>query len=254
MQFSDGAGHASVPVFQGLQKPLRGMKKMAGQAAYYTKGEEIANSLTHGVAALLSVAGLVVMVTFAALWSRSAVDVTAVAVFGASMIVLYTASTLYHAVPRRKKRAKAILQVFDHSSIYLLIAGSYTPFCLITLGSTTMGWALCIAEWVLAVVGISLQPILMKRGDFLNCLIYLLMGWLVMLVIKPLVAALPAGGIALLVAGGIAYSAGVFFYVKERIPFNHAIWHVFVFAGTLLQFLSVLLYVLPSSYVAAGTA
>ena len=224
---------------------------MSGQAASYTLGEEIANSVTHGVAALLSIAGLVIMVTFAALWSRSSVDVTAVAVFGSSMIVLYTASTLYHAVPGRKVRMKRFLQVCDHSSIYLLIAGSYTPFCLITLGSSAMGWALCIAEWVLALAGIALQPVLMRRGDFLNCLIYLVMGWLVMLVIKPLVEALPAGGLALLVAGGLAYSAGVFFYVKERIPFNHAIWHVFVFAGTLLQFLAVLLYVLPSSYAAA---
>lgn len=223
---------------------------MAGQAAFYTFGEEVANSVTHGVAALLSIAGLVVMVTFAALWSRSAVDVTAVALFGASMISLYTASTLYHAIPRRKAKAKKVFQVFDHASIYLLIAGSYTPFCLITLQGTR-GWVLCIVEWVLAAVGIALQPVLMKRGDFINCLIYLLMGWLVLVVIKPLVEALPAGGIMLLVAGGLAYSAGVFFYVKERIPFHHAIWHVFVFAGTLLQFFSVLFYVLPSSYVTA---
>ena len=130
------------------------------------------------------------------------------------------------------------------------IAGSYTPFCLITLQGT-LGWTLCIAEWVLAAVGILLQPILMKRGNFINCLIYLAMGWLVLLVIKPLVAALPAGGLWLLVAGGLAYSVGVFFYVMNRIPFNHAIWHVFVFAGTLLQFLSVFFYVLPASFSAA---
>ena len=204
--------------------------------------------MTHGVAAIFSVVGLILMVTLAALRSQSAVAVTAVAIFGASMIVLYTASTLYHAITNPK--AKKILQVFDHSSIYLLIAGSYTPFCLITLQGT-LGWTLCIAEWVLAAVGILLQPILMKRGNFINCLIYLAMGWLVLLVIKPLVAALPAGGLWLLVAGGLAYSVGVFFYVMNRIPFNHAIWHVFVFAGTLLQFLSVFFYVLPASFAAA---
>ena len=104
---------------------------------------------------------------------------------------------------------------------------------------------------MLAAVGILLQPILMKRGNFINCLIYLAMGWLVLLVIKPLVAALHAGGLWLLVAGGLAYSVGVFFYVMNRIPFNHAIWHVFVFAGTLLQFLSVFFYVLPASFAAA---
>ena len=219
---------------------------MADQSASYTLGEEIANSVTHGVAALFSVVGLVLMVTLAALRSRSAVDVTAVAIFGSSMIILYTASTLYHAITNRK--AKRVLQVFDHASIYLLIAGSYTPFCLITLGGG-MGWTLCIVEWVLAVAGILLQPLLMRRGDFVNCLIYLAMGWMVILVMKPLAAALPSGGIWLLALGGVAYSAGVFFYVKDRIPFNHAIWHVFVFAGTVLQFLSVLLYVLPSTYV-----
>ena len=221
---------------------------MADQTASYSLGEEIANSVTHGVAAIFSVVGLILMVTLAALRSQSAVAVTAVAIFGASMIVLYTASTLYHAITNQK--AKKILQVFDHSSIYLLIAGSYTPFCLITLQGT-LGWTLCIAEWVLAAVGILLQPILMKRGNFINCLIYLAMGWLVLLVIKPLVAALPAGGLWLLVAGGLAYSVGVFFYVMNRIPFNHAIWHVFVFAGTLLQFLSVFFYVLPASFAAA---
>lgn len=224
---------------------------MAGLVPTYTLGEEIANTVTHGVAALLSAAGLAVMVTFAALWSRSAVEVTAVAVFGASMIVLYTASAVYHAIPRRSARAKRVFQLFDHSSIYLLIAGSYTPYCLITLQGA-MGWALCIAEWALAIAGIALQPLLIRRGDFLNCLIYLVMGWLVLLVMKPLCEALPAGGIALLAAGGVTYSAGVFFFVKEKIPFNHAIWHVFVFAGTLLQYLSVLLYVLPGSYAAAA--
>ena len=153
---------------------------MADQTASYSLGEEIANSVTHGVAAIFSVVGLILMVTLAALRSQSAVAVTAVAIFGGSMIVLYTASTLYHAITNRK--AKKILQVFDHSSIYLLIAGRYTPFCLITLQGT-LGWTLCIAEWVLAAVGILLQPILMKRGNFINCLIYLAMGWLVLLVI-----------------------------------------------------------------------
>ncbi len=220
--------------------------QMADQSAEYTLGEEIANSVTHGVAVLFSIVALTLMVTFAGLWSRSAMDVTAVAVFGASMIVLYTMSTLYHALTHPK--AKKVFQVLDHASIYLLIAGSYTPYCLITLKTYGGAW-LCAAEWILAAAGILLQPLLMKRGDFLNCLIYLVMGWLVVFWSGPLSEALPSAGIALLAAGGITYSAGVFFYVMDRIPFNHAIWHLFVLGGTVLQFLSVLLYVLPGSYV-----
>ena len=128
--------------------------------------------------------------------------------------------------------------------IYVLIAGSYTPFCLITLKGW-VGIALCIAVWTIAVVGVSLQKILLKRSDWINCVLYLAMGWLVVLAFDPLVTALPEGGLWLLVAGGIAYSVGVIFYIWEKLPYGHAIWHVFVFLGTALQFFSVLLYVIP---------
>lgn len=210
--------------------------------ANYTVGEEIANAVTHGVAALLSVAGLAVLVAFAVVYSGSAKVVAAVSVFGASMIFLYTASTLYHAIPNA--RAKKVLQVIDHSMIYVLIAGSYTPFCLITLEGVT-GIVLCIVVWLIAVVGISLQSLLLRKSDWINCLLYLVMGWLAIFVIDPLTEELQTAGLWLLVAGGIAYSVGVIFYVSERIPYSHAIWHAFVFAGTCLQFFSVLLYVIP---------
>lgn len=214
----------------------------AAAVGCYSTGEEIANSVTHGVAALLSIAGLVVMLSMMPV-TAGAATITAAAVFGASMIFLYTASTLYHAIPNL--RVKRILQVLDHSAIYVMIAGSYTPFCLVTLKGTT-GTMLCIAVWSIALAGIILQPVLMKRAEWLNCLLYLLLGWCVVLVFEPLMAALPSAGIWLLAAGGVVYSLGVIFYLWERIPYNHAIWHLFVLGGTALQFFSVLFYVLPA--------
>ena len=204
----------------------------------YSVGEEIANAVTHGVAALMSVAGLAVLVGFAVAYSGSPTVITAVSVFGASMVFLYVASTLYHAIPN--PRAKRILQRLDHSMIFVLIAGSYTPFCLVTLEGVTG-----IALWAIAIAGIALQGLLIQKSKWLNSLLYLAMGWLVILVIEPLIENLPQGGLWLLTAGGLAYSLGVIFYIWKRLPYSHAIWHVFVFAGTLLQFLAVLLYVIP---------
>ena len=214
----------------------------AAAVGCYSTGEEIANSVTHGVAALLSIAGLVVMLSMMPV-TAGAATITAAAGLGASMIFLYTASTLYHAIPNL--RVKRILQVLDHSAIYVMIAGSYTPFCLVTLKGTT-GTLLCIAVWSIALAGVILQPVLMKRAEWLNCLLYLLLGWCVVLVFEPLMAALPSAGIWLLAAGGVVYSLGVIFYLWERIPYNHAIWHLFVLGGTALQFFSVLFYVLPA--------
>lgn len=217
------------------------VNKVASDASY-TVGEEIANAVTHGIAALLSIAGLAVLVAFAAARNCSAEVIAAVSVFGASMIFLYTASTLYHAVPNKK--AKRVFQVLDHSMIYVLIAGSYTPFCLITLKGVT-GICLCAAVWLIAILGVSLQHLLLKKSDWVNCVLYLVMGWLVIVVLDPLLESLSTGGLWLLVAGGIVYSVGVLFYIWEKLPYSHAIWHVFVFAGTALQFFSVLLYVIP---------
>ncbi len=221
---------------------IKAMLSRPAGVAQYTVGEEIANALTHGIAALLSVAGLAVLVAFAVLYSGAPEVVAAVSIFGASMVFLYTASTLYHSIPN--PRAKKVLQYLDHSMIYVLIAGSYTPFCLITLQGYT-GIALLCAVWLIAAAGISLQSFLLHKADWINCLLYLSMGWLAVFVIDPLVSTLDRGGLILLVSGGLAYTFGVFFYIFERIPFSHAIWHTFVFAGTTLQFFSVLLYVIP---------
>lgn len=216
---------------------IKAMLTRPAGVAQYTVGEEIANAVTHGVAALLSIAGLAVLVAFAVLYSGSPKVVAAVSIFGASMVFLYTASTLYHSIPN--PRAKKVLQYLDHSMIYVLIAGSYTPFCLITLQGYT-GIALLCAVWLIAIAGISLQAVLLNKADWINCLLYLSMGWLAVFVIDPLVSTLDSTGLALLVAGGLAYTVGVVFYIFERIPFSHAIWHTFVFAGTTLQFFSVL--------------
>lgn len=221
---------------------IKAMLTRPAGVAQYTVGEEIANAVTHGVAALLSIAGLAVLVAFAVLYSGSPKVVAAVSIFGASMVFLYTASTLYHSTPN--PRAKKVLQYLDHSMIYVLIAGSYTPFCLITLQGYT-GIALLCAVWLIAIAGISLQAVLLHKADWINCLLYLSMGWLAVFVIDPLVSTLDSTGLALLVAGGLAYTVGVVFYIFERIPFSHAIWHTFVFAGTTLQFFSVLFYVIP---------
>lgn len=221
---------------------IKAMLTRPAGVAQYTVGEEIANAVTHGVAALLSIAGLAVLVAFAVLYSGSPKVVAAVSIFGASMVFLYTASTLYHSIPN--PRAKKVLQYLDHSMIYVLIAGSYTPFCLITLQGYT-GIALLCAVWLIAIAGISLQAVLLHKADWINCLLYLSMGWLAVFVIDPLVTTLDSTGLALLVAGGLAYTVGVVFYIFERIPFSHAIWHTFVFAGTALQFFSVLFYVIP---------
>ncbi len=208
----------------------------------YTVAEEIANSVTHGIAAILSIAGLAVMVGYAVHCGACPVTITSVSIFGASMFILYTASTLYHAIPIR--RVKGILRLMDHAAIFLLIAGSYTPFCLVTLGGTE-GLLICIAEWTIAVVGIVFQRQLIRRSEWLNVALYVAMGWMVVLAIDTLLAELPTAGLVYLVMGGLSYTFGVIFYLWDRLPFNHAIWHVFVFLGTFLQFLSVLLYVIP---------
>lgn len=209
---------------------------------YYQPREELANALTHGFATLASVAGLILLIVFSVKFSGDAVLITSVSIFGASMILLYLASTLYHAITH--PRAKRVLQLLDHAMIFVLIAGSYTPFCLVTLEGL-VGYILCAAVWSIAVIGVTMQSFLLKKSDWISCALYLIMGWLVVFVIKPLIASLATGGLILLAAGGVAYSLGVIFFLSERIPYNHAIWHVFVFAGTVLQFLAVLLYVIP---------
>ncbi|HTT57797.1 MAG TPA: hemolysin III family protein [Opitutaceae bacterium] len=205
----------------------------------YTRGEEIANSLTHGLGLALSIAGLSVLVTLAAL-RRDAWTVVGCTVFGASLVLLYGASTCYHAF--RARRWKRVLRVFDHAAIFLLIAGTYTPFMLANLRGP-WGWSLFGVVWGLAVTGIVLKAFWTGRFEVMSTLIYLFMGWLVLIGIRPLIEALPHGSLVLLVTGGVAYSVGTLFYCWERLPYHHAVWHLFVLAGSTCHFFAVLVTV-----------
>lgn len=207
---------------------------------HYSLREEIANALTHGIGALLSLIGLVVMVLLA-VWSGDPWKIVSSAVFGASMIALYAASTLYHAVPAPK--LKLLFRKLDHSAIYLLIAGTYTPFLLVSMRGA-WGWSLFGVLWGAAVVGCAFKAFHVGKWDKLSTAMYLAMGWAVLVALKPAIEAVPLGGMVLMALGGLAYSAGVFFYVSDRIPYNHAIWHGFVLAGTAFHYFGVVFYVL----------
>ena len=201
-----------------------------------TMGEEIANSITHGIGALLSVAGLVIMIVLAAT-RGTAWHVVSYAIFGVSSIMLYTMSTLYHAFPW--PRVKRVFKVLDHSSIFFLIAGTYTPFCLTVL-RPTVGWWVFGLIWGMAALGISLKPFLVGKLRVISTLAYVGMGWVIVLAWKSLVAAAPAEAITYLVLGGVAYTAGAGFYIIKNTVWSHPVWHLFVGAGTILHFFAVL--------------
>ncbi|MEA3110979.1 MAG: hemolysin [Caballeronia sp.] len=201
---------------------------------------ELFNSVTHLVGTVLSVAGLATLVTMAAM-ERDPYKIVSFAVYGAMLLVLYTISTLYHWV--RSPRLKAVLQKCDHSAIYLLIAGSYTPFTLVTLRGP-WGWSLFGVSWGLAALGIVQELTLGRRTRSVSMVIYVMMGWLALVAIRPLVSALPPAGTAWLLAGGLIYSAGIYFFINdERIRHGHGIWHLFVLGGSLCQFVSIARYV-----------
>ncbi|OOG54029.1 hemolysin III [Rhodanobacter sp. B05] len=209
----------------------------------YSFGDELASSVIHGIGIVLSIAGLAVLVAFAALHGN-ALAVVACAVFGSSLVLLYTASTLYHSIS--VAAAKPTLRALDHIAIYVLIAGTYTPFTLIALPGP-WGWSLFAAVWTLAVAGSALELGLLGRYHKLAVLLYIGMGWIGMIAFGPLSAHLQAGGIWLLLGGGAAYTLGVPFYLWRKLPYHHALWHVFVLAGSTLHFLAVLLYVIPDA-------
>jgi hemolysin III len=198
------------------------------------------NSISHLVGTVLSVAGLAALVTMAS-FEGDPYKVVSFAVYGAMLFALYAISTLYHWA--RNPRVKAVLQKCDHSAIYLLIAGSYTPFSLVTLRGP-WGWSLFGVSWGLALFGIVQELTLGRRTRSVSMVLYVLMGWLALVAVRPLVSALPPAGTAWLVAGGVIYSAGIYFFINdERIRHGHGIWHLFVLAGSLCQFVSVARYV-----------
>jgi hemolysin III len=203
--------------------------------------EELANSITHGVGLALSIAGFVVLLVLAAV-RGSAWHIVGCAIYGTTLICVYTASTLYHSILRPKFRR--ILKILDHSAIYLLIAGTYTPFLLVNLRGA-WGWSLLGVVWGLTAAGIVFKVWFVDRFQFLSTAIYIAMGWLALVAVKPLLAAVPIAGFIWLVAGGLLYTIGVLFFAWKRVPYNHAIWHIFVMAGSICHFLAVLCSVVP---------
>jgi hemolysin III len=240
-----------------------------------SRGEELANSITHGLGAALAIAGLVVMVVEAALHG-TARDVVGTAIFGSTLILLYLMSTLYHAF--RGPRVKLVFKVFDHSAIFLLIAGTYTPFCLSALGRVSQGWGWTVfgLVWGLAALGITfkgvyygriarfalrpppidhlhalpgnpgLDPVFVRRMGWISTGIYILMGWIIVIAARPLGHALSTHGLYWLFGGGAFYTVGALVYSLRRLPYHHALWHLFVVAGSACHVFAVLFHVIPN--------
>lgn len=202
---------------------------------------EIANAVTHGLGTALAVAALVLLIVFASIYG-DAWHVVSFSIYGATLVMLYLASTLYHSF--QNARVKYVFRILDHAAIYLLIAGTYTPFTLVTLRGA-LGWTLFGVIWGLAVAGVVFKAFCLKRFVVLSTIFYILMGWLIIISIRTLVQNLPTAGLFWLIAGGIAYTLGIYFYAQKQKLFRHAIWHLFVLAGSTAHFFSVLLYVLP---------
>jgi hemolysin III len=212
-----------------------------GRDKLFTLGEELAHALTHGLGVVLAIVGLTVMVARAALYGDTW-HVVSASIFGATLVLMYSASTLYHSIPL--PRAKEILRIIDHSTIYFLIAGTYTPFTLVTLHGV-WGWSLFGVTWGLALFGVVFKIFATGRYEKLSLAIYLGMGWSIVVAIKPLWHTVEIGGLVLLALGGLAYTGGVAFYVFDHRRYFHAIWHAFVLAGSVLQYFAVLFYVIP---------
>lgn len=204
--------------------------------------EELANSITHAVGMALSLAGLIILVVYASI-QGDVWKIVSFSIYGASLLVLYTASTLYHSFT--SEHAKHYLKIFDHAAIYFLIAGTYTPFLLVMLRED-WGWTIFVIIWVLAIAGIIFKLFFVHRFQIISTVIYLLMGWLIIFAFRPLIAHVPEKGLYWMLAGGLSYSFGVIFYLWKKVPYHHAIWHLFVLGGSIFHFFAVLFYVLPS--------
>jgi len=204
----------------------------------YVFREEVANSISHGLGLLLALVALPVLV-LTAIEVGSVRFLVGVSVFGGTMVLLYLASTLYHSITHEK--AKQLFRVFDHTAIFLLIAGSYTPFALGVLRGP-WGWSLLAIVWTLAIIGITLKINRRTRHSRISIVLYVIMGWLAVVAVKPMVMLIPVPGILLILAGGLAYTGGLAFFAAQRIRYNHFIWHLFVIAGTTCHFFAVLWY------------
>ncbi len=216
-----------------------GTKNISINRSTQTLGEEIANSITHGIGALLGIAALVLLVVFAGRYG-DAWRIVSCSIYGSTLIFLYTVSTLYHSFTG--DRIKRIFRILDHSSIFLLIAGTYTPIVLVSLRGP-WGWSLFGIIWTMTIGGIIAKVTLTGKFKFLSTLLYIAMGWIVVIAIKPLLYAAPAGLIIWLIIGGLSYTLGTIFYVWKGMPYNHAIWHLFVLGGSISHFFGILFYI-----------
>jgi hemolysin III len=211
---------------------------MSSSSRPLTTGEEIANSISHGLGLILALIALPILV-LSAMRIGSTHFMVGVTVFGATMVLLYLASTLYHSM--RHETAKRLCRLFDHSAIFLLIAGTYTPFTLGVLRGT-WGWTLLAIIWFLAIAGIVVKALPRTRHSWISMVLYLVMGWLAIVAIKPILQLIPVPGIILIFAGGLAYTGGLAFFAAHSLRYNHFIWHLFVIAGTTFHFFAVLWY------------
>lgn len=205
----------------------------------YSINEEIANSVSHGLGAILSIVGLTLLVTIAAI-QQDIARITSFSIYGATMVITFLTSTLYHAIINEK--AKKLFKLFDHCAIYLLIAGTYTPLMVLTLQGT-VGYTLLSIIWAIAIAGIVFKIVCGHKYKIVSLITYIGMGLISLTIIHKLYQALPTEGLALLTIGGAAYLLGVVFYIQKKIPFNHAIWHLFVLAGAACHFFMMLFYV-----------
>lgn len=216
-------------------------KGKAPDVIIYTLGEEICNAITHGLGAIFGAAGAAVMIVYTSLFC-DAWSIVSASIYGGSLIILYTMSTLYHALTN--KTAKKVFRVFDHSTIYLLIAGTYTPYTLVTIRQEKFwGWLVFGIVWACAIVGIVFNGISVEKYKKLSMVLYIASGWAAVLAMGPIIRNLAPKGVFLMVLGGIFYTGGIVFYKMKQIKYFHGIWHLFVLAGSVTQFFSILFYV-----------
>ncbi|MBS5939463.1 hemolysin III family protein [Clostridium sp.] len=208
---------------------------------FYTKGEEIANAVTHGVGAILAIVGSVFLI-IAAAKTKNGYALTGVWVYCISLIILYLGSTLYHSIPG--KMVKRVLRILDHASIYLLIAGTYTPIILILMNSDKKSMQLLLVIWGIALLGIIFKAFWVDRFNLFSTILYILMGWIIVINIKTVLLLVPFNILMFIVLGGIAYTVGCIFYAADKMPYNHFIWHLFVLTGSALHYVAILLGVL----------
>ena len=208
----------------------------------YSLGEEIANAITHGVATGLSLTGLAALIMLGVLRGGNAGQIASLVVYGTTLVLTYLASTLYHSLTH--PRAKAVFRVLDHASIYLLIAGTYTPFLVIRLWNP-WGWSLLGIVWAMAVAGVLFKSLFLGRLRKASVVTYIAMGWLIVVAARQVVTHVPLGALVLLFAGGVIYTLGIVFYAWKKLPFNHAIWHLMVLAAGMCHYFAIFLYLLP---------